>query len=134
MTWLPYLPVVLFAVLAAQPYLQQPLFAVDAGPRQWPNPIPRSPMPATRTADDPTLVGDLVDTPADPILEPPDDVLEVVDVIVNVRHARTPNGHHAIRIQGPNTLTAAQAHQLHIDLDVAAAWVSGLRGDAGYTS
>lgn len=59
-----------------------------------------------------------------------------IDVFVNFRIARQPDGHHAIRVFLPETgvVTAAQAHWLHIDLDAASQAVSSVRTALGYES
>jgi len=80
-------------------------------------------------------VGDVIAVSDNPVL---DQVTETFDVIVNISHAREEKGLRAIRIQAPHgvglTLTAAQAHQLAVDLIDAADDVADIRGKAGYQS
>jgi hypothetical protein len=98
----------------------------------------RSPlMPVTNTHDttEPIELGDLVHTSDNHILDTTDDV-QTYQVHVSVSAARRPNGHHAIRVIVPEnvTLTAAQSHELSVDLGIAADQIAAIRRDAGYGS
>lgn len=103
--------------------------AVFEAPPQLP-PGPQSP-PRGEPA-----VGDVVNSSEQPVLElePSGDQLNVV---VNVSYARSENGQRAVRIldrrgQVLLQLTAAQAHQLALDLTQSADVVGSIRVAAGY--
>jgi hypothetical protein len=97
----------------------------------------RSPiMPVTNTHDttEPIELGDIVNTSDNHILDT--DEVQTYQVHVSVSAARRPNGHHAIRVIVPEnvTLTAAQSHELSVDLGIAADYIAAIRRDAGYGS
>jgi hypothetical protein len=107
----------------------------------------RSPiMPVTNTHDttEPTELmmldaeqrpeGNIVNTSDNHILDT--DEVQTYQVHVSVSAARRPNGHHAIRVIVPEnvTLTAAQSHELSVDLGIAADYIAAIRRDAGYGS
>lgn len=91
-------------------------------------------MSAATELDDFTGHGDVVNTPEQPILE--QSVEDVVDVMVNISYARLDHGARSIRVQSARgeslVLTAAQAHQVALDLLEAADDVSELRQKAGH--
>jgi hypothetical protein len=93
-------------------------------------------MPVTNTHDiEPAVeLGDIVNTSDNHILDTDD--IQTYQVQVSVTGARRPNGHHAIRVIIPEnvTLTAAQAHELSLDLGIAADQIAAIRRDAGYGS
>lgn len=105
--------------------------AVFDAPQQLP-PGPPSP-PRGEVA-----VGDVVSSSEQPVLElePSGDQLNVV---VNVSYARSEHGQRAVRILDRRgtvllQLTAAQAHQLALDLTQSADVVGSIRVAAGYDS
>jgi hypothetical protein len=91
--------------------------------------------------DDPT-VGDLRDTTENPVLdlgvvehvraEAP--AVTLMDVTVNMRLARDPNGERCIRVDIPKFLTAAEANELLLSLQPAVRAVGDIRQDLGYES
>ena len=80
-------------------------------------------------------VGDIVHAEiVDPVLETME-VRPIIDVVINVGLARIHDGASAIAITHMPTggkLTAAEAHQLSVDLNVAADTVAGIRTQLGY--
>lgn len=89
---------------------------------------------------DPTAevsIGDVVRTGEQPLFE--QDPSQVLNVTVNVSYARYEGGTHAIRVldgtgQVLLQLTAAQSHQLAVDLHDGADIVGDVRQKAGYSS
>lgn len=99
-----------------------------------PKPVPNIDFPL----DDSVIVDDgprdtgLGDVTAEIELRPE----EPIDVVVNVRQARQPDGSRAIRVFLPSNgrITYGQADQLRIDLTVAHDVVADVRRAAGYES
>jgi|GEM_PF-5398811 len=123
--------------------------AAGATAEPWPAPVgaplsidPPTTQPPTEEAAMPeipaemqtdTEVGDLVNTAENPVLDLTDH--EEIEVVVDIRSARRPDGAHAIRVAWPNRpLTAYEAHRLHLDLQIAADTVANIRRDLGYES
>jgi hypothetical protein len=87
-----------------------------------------------RIDPDPTI-GDIVETS----ISGPTPVIDTgetrsIDVLVNMTYGREPHGHRCIRIKLPTTgfVSAAEAHQLTVDLAAAKDVVAGIRTDLGY--
>jgi hypothetical protein len=78
----------------------------------------------------------VIETTADPLLEEPALEPRPIDVVVNVRLARTEHGADAICVYLPHNgrLTAAEAQELMIDLDIAKQQVASIRTACGFTS
>ena len=94
-------------------------------------------------------IGDIVGAgPDNPVLErhypapapavfhgpPSGEVAMPATVVANFSLAREPDGALCIRIEGTRTLTAADAHKLAMDLDVAAEQVGETRRNCGFES
>lgn len=78
-------------------------------------------------------IGNVIEaTTADPVIDTGE--LRFHIVIVNMTLARQPHGANCIRVDLPEDgkITAAEAHQLGIDLEAARDTVARIRGDHGY--
>lgn len=126
----PQQPVV--SIERTRPVTAQTDAAVFEAPPQLP-PGPVSPPNGQREV----LIGDVVNSAEQPVLElEPQDQLNVV---VNVSYARNESGTRAVRVldrrgQVLLQLTAAQAHQLALDLTQSADVVGTIRVQAGFDS
>ncbi len=80
-----------------------------------------------------TVIGDVVHTAENPVVEASDPICHVT---VNFSLAREPHGSHAIRVELPanGRVTAAQAAQIQRDLLPALAAVADLRQGLGFES
>lgn len=80
-------------------------------------------------------VGDVVNSGEQPLFD--QDPTDVLNVVVNVSYARQETGERAVRVLDRRgqlllQLTAAQAHQLAVDLNQSADVVGGIRQAAGF--
>lgn len=85
---------------------------------------------------DATVVGDLIEAPAEPVLDAQVPG-QKIDVFVNFTRAREQTGHNCIHVEGMpqnGVITAAQAHSLTLDLASARDAVSQIRTAAGFGS
>lgn len=81
------------------------------------------------------VVGDVVSSGEQPLFD--QDPSDFLNVVVNVSYARQEQGERAVRVldrrgQLIMQLTAAQAHQLAVDLHQSADVVGGIRQAAGF--
>jgi hypothetical protein len=80
-------------------------------------------------------VGDIVEAViVDPVIDTGPHNTRELDVIVNMTFARQPHGDRCIRVKLPDGgfVTAAEAHQLTVDMAAAKDVVAGIRTDLGY--
>jgi hypothetical protein len=87
-----------------------------------------------RIDPDPT-VGNVVEAVVvDPVIDTGPHHIRELDVIVNMTFARQPHGAECIRVKLPDGgfVSAAEAHQLTVDLAAAKGIVAGIRTDLGY--
>jgi hypothetical protein len=77
-------------------------------------------------------VGNVVEAIATPVVDTGE--TRQLDIIVNLSFARQPHGDRCIRIKLPadGFVSAAEAHQITVDLAAAKDVVAGIRTDLGY--
>lgn len=115
----------------SRPERTRPVAVANPDPtvfEQHPNGPPTQVLPAPE-------VGDVVSSGEHPLFE--QDPGDVLNVVVNVSFARQENGERAVRVLDRRgqlllQLTAAQAHQLAVDLHQSADVVGGIRQAAGF--